>query len=349
MKIDPNTRAVVDSIPVGNGPSGIAFGDRAVWVALSGDGELARIDPSSDTVVDKVLVGNGPTGVGVSPGSVWVTNYIDSTVMRVDTASDSVVKTAPRVGSEPVAVAANADGAWVANYGAGTVTQVPLGGQGSRTIGVGNGPSGIAITPTAVWVTNSFDNSLWQIGIDDGNVLRATLVGDGPTGVTVDGSNGVGRQSLRRIGRSGLCDERPVQRPSDPDGRPTRRDDAPARRYLGGGFGAALGPPGRHADVRIPGRLPTRSTPRSATPRRRGRSFHSRTMDWWGSRGSVALRAAPSFRTSRRRSVLSEDGKTYTFDLRPGIRYSNGARVEPQDFCVPSSVSCWSGHRSSPS
>ena len=84
-------------------------------------------------------------------------------------------------------MAANAAGAWVANSGDGTVTQVPLGGQGTRTIGVGNGPSGIAITPTAVWVTNSLDGTLWQIDVDTGNVVRATPnIGDGPTGVTVD-------------------------------------------------------------------------------------------------------------------------------------------------------------------
>ena len=53
VKVDPRTRAVVDTISVGRGsdPVGIAFGDGDVWVALSGDGHLAEIDPTSDTLV----------------------------------------------------------------------------------------------------------------------------------------------------------------------------------------------------------------------------------------------------------------------------------------------------------
>lgn len=186
VRLDPSTRAAVDTIPVGRDPAGIAFGDGAVWVALSGDGELARIDPSTDAVAKYVSVGNGPTGVAFSRGFVWVTNYYGDTVVRVDTTTNRVVSNSGvLVGAGPVAVAANAAGAWVANSGDGTVTQIPLGGQGTKSIPVGNGPSGIAIGPTAVWVTNSLDGTLSRIDLNTG-VVTATLVGDGPTGVTVD-------------------------------------------------------------------------------------------------------------------------------------------------------------------
>ncbi len=61
-RIDPET-GDVQSIAVGNGPTGIAFGSRSAWVANSLDGTLARIDPETSSVADVVPVGNGPTAV----------------------------------------------------------------------------------------------------------------------------------------------------------------------------------------------------------------------------------------------------------------------------------------------
>ena len=45
VRIDPNTRAVTTTIPVGRHPAGIAVGAGSVWVANSGDGTVTRIDP----------------------------------------------------------------------------------------------------------------------------------------------------------------------------------------------------------------------------------------------------------------------------------------------------------------
>ena len=57
------TTAVVQTIPVGNGPSGIAIGAGAVWVVNSLDGTVSRIDPGTNTVVQKITVGGGPLGI----------------------------------------------------------------------------------------------------------------------------------------------------------------------------------------------------------------------------------------------------------------------------------------------
>ena len=38
---------VVQTIPVGNGPTGVAVGDGSVWVANASDGTLSRIDAVS--------------------------------------------------------------------------------------------------------------------------------------------------------------------------------------------------------------------------------------------------------------------------------------------------------------
>jgi branched-chain amino acid transport system substrate-binding protein len=72
-RIDPQLRAVTDTIPLGVGstPSAIATGAGAVWVALTGEGTIVRIDPSTGAF-RSIRVGGAPTGVAVSQGRVWI-------------------------------------------------------------------------------------------------------------------------------------------------------------------------------------------------------------------------------------------------------------------------------------
>jgi hypothetical protein len=45
MRIDPDDRKVTDTIDVGTHPSAVAFGEGALWVAISSGGTVARIEP----------------------------------------------------------------------------------------------------------------------------------------------------------------------------------------------------------------------------------------------------------------------------------------------------------------
>ncbi|HEY8775379.1 MAG TPA: hypothetical protein VIM33_02740, partial [Gaiellaceae bacterium] len=60
------------TIAVGHGPTGIAVGGGAVWVANSDDGTIMKIDPAQRRVVATIRVGNRPTGVVTTNGRVWV-------------------------------------------------------------------------------------------------------------------------------------------------------------------------------------------------------------------------------------------------------------------------------------
>ena len=72
-QIDPATDAVVRTIPVGDGPEGIAVGQGKVWVANSLDGTVQAIDPTTGAVTG-VDVGQSPTAITVDQyGNVWVT------------------------------------------------------------------------------------------------------------------------------------------------------------------------------------------------------------------------------------------------------------------------------------
>jgi YVTN family beta-propeller protein len=44
-----------------------------VWAANGGDGTVSRIDPETRAVVETIEVGNRPAGIVVAHGLVWVT------------------------------------------------------------------------------------------------------------------------------------------------------------------------------------------------------------------------------------------------------------------------------------
>ena len=79
---------------------------------------VSVIDTANNTVVATVPVGNGPLGVAVNPAGTraYVANAYSNTVSVIDTASNSVIATVP-VGTYPWGMAMNPSGtrAYVSN------------------------------------------------------------------------------------------------------------------------------------------------------------------------------------------------------------------------------------------
>jgi virginiamycin B lyase len=73
-KIDPQTRGVMATIPLGVGraPSSLAVGSGAVWVSNRGDGTVTRVDPDTYET-ESIRVGNSPAGLAAVGNEVWVT------------------------------------------------------------------------------------------------------------------------------------------------------------------------------------------------------------------------------------------------------------------------------------
>jgi len=89
----------------------------------------------------------------VGAGAVWVANTLDATVSRIDPASDTVVATVG-VGDGPSAVAVSPGAVWVASELRGTVTRLdPNRNTVARIIHVGSAPAGATVVGDALWVT----------------------------------------------------------------------------------------------------------------------------------------------------------------------------------------------------
>jgi YVTN family beta-propeller protein len=214
------------SLPVGQSPSGVAYGARSVWVANTGDGTVSRIDPRHDRVIQTIKVGASPNAITVTGDDVWVTNAGAGTVSRVNALTNTEADVI-HVGNLPTAIASGPAGVWVANGGDDTIQRIdpvtgetgvpiPVGGNpdgiavGDATvwvansqdgtvspvdvatrspgspISVGAGPKGMALTPDALWVANALDLTVSRIDLASGHVVQTVPVGDGPNSVVAE-------------------------------------------------------------------------------------------------------------------------------------------------------------------
>jgi YVTN family beta-propeller protein len=178
-QVDIATRRVVRTIDVGTGPAAIAVGPNAVWVVNSASASVSRIDPSNNHT-DTIPVGNAPRGVVVAHGSVWVTNSGNGTVSRIDPNRNEVADTIP-VGAGPSGIAAGRD-IWVANSAANTVTQIDGSTHAvTHTVTVGTAPKSVAVVGDTVWVTNTLGGTVSRIGTSGGTDPQTTTIGSQPT------------------------------------------------------------------------------------------------------------------------------------------------------------------------
>jgi YVTN family beta-propeller protein len=329
-RIDPRTRSVRQTIQVGDSPSGIAFGGGTVWVANHDDGTVSWINPESNTVVREIRVGNGPIAVAVGYGSVWVTNSDDRTVSRINLKTGDVLRTI-RTGAVGRGIAVGAGYVWVTDEATRTVVQVdPATNRVTSKATVGSGPAGIVYGDGGVWVANELDGTVTEI---DGRtlVVRDTIpVHGSPTALAFgEGGLWVAAEFGGRIVRI------------DPGtGKESATLDVGNRPK-----GLAVVPGGVWVAVQAAG-----------TGHRGGRlvvisdRFDSIDPALYNDTDSFTLMGLAYDALTAFRRVGGSDGtqlvtnlavalplptdggRSYTFRLRPGVRYSDGSLLRAEDF-----------------
>jgi YVTN family beta-propeller protein/autotransporter-associated beta strand protein len=136
------------------------------YVGNYGNNTVAVIDTATQTVINTVPVGSYPRGVAVAPDGqyAYVTNANDNSVSVIDTGTETVVNTIP-VGSYPIGVAVTPDSqyAYVGNLHGNTVSVINTTTQTVvATINVGDYPIGVVAMPNGkyVYVANSNSNTV---------------------------------------------------------------------------------------------------------------------------------------------------------------------------------------------
>jgi ABC-type transport system substrate-binding protein/DNA-binding SARP family transcriptional activator len=326
-RIDDERNQVV-TIDVGGEPTGLAFGAGSLWVADGQGRQVSQVAPASNKVVQRIEVGNAAHAVAAGYGGVWVASAVDATVVRIDVRSGRAGPPIP-VQARPSALAAGAGAIWVASETTARVVRLdPRSGEPLASIPVGNGPSGLAVGAGAVWVANRNDGTVTRI--DPRSEVTETLrVGREPRAVAADrdgvwvanaGDGTVGRidPAARRVTSATDVGSSPAAL-AVADGAVWTAALAATSAHRGGTLRVSMGA--------SPGGPPILVDPVSLHP------LLPLVYD-----GLVAYRRAGGSAggtlvadLARELPEPGPDGRTYRFRLRPGLRFSNGAPVRPED------------------
>ena len=331
-RIDPATRAITQAIAVGAGPAGVAYDSGDVWVANGSDGTVSRIDGSAGQVVQTIGAGSEPTGVAAGLGGVWVTDPVGSTVSRIDPSSGRLTQTIGLT-SPPYAIALGAGAVWVTSPADDSVTRIdPAAGQPVQTIPVGADPDAIAYGFGSVWVANGLDSTVYRINPGTGAVTETIPVGNGPSALAVAAAGvWVANAAASTV---------------------VRIDPAT------GAVASSLHVADPPVAVAVVGETPWVGTGAGYASRHRGGTLRLLSSAWFGTidpalsypnippffteatydtlvtfqrtGGSAGLQLVPDLALAL--PAPQAGGTQYSFVLRPGLRYSNGTPVRPQDF-----------------
>ena len=332
VRVDPRRRAVVATIPVGTRPSRILAVGGQVWVLDPLDRTVSRIDPETDTVAQTITVGREPSDVLISGGSLWVANRGDGTVQQIDPSTGRTLRLI-RTGGDPSGLAA-ADGAmWVATDESGTVERIDARtGVVTNTIRVGDAPAAISASAAGVWVLDPLDATVSRVDPRRDAVAATVQLGGAPAALQQSG------------GYVWVADEQ--------DGALLRLDprrDAVTRFGVGGRL-SALAAAGGGVWVAVDATganhrggtltsissyavIDTIDPAASTSPNVAPPQLFGLTNDGLVTLNHVAgpggTRLVPDLALAL--PAPGGNGRTYTFQLRPGIQYSTGAFVRPSD------------------
>jgi virginiamycin B lyase len=199
VRIDPVAGKVVETIPVGSAPEGVAVTEGSVWVADEHSGAVTRVDPATNQVVATIPVGptgdSGPQIMTAGPGGVWVGIQSTGEVVRVDAATNKVGLRVPLDGP----VASDGKEVWIGvvdgPHGLSEVDRIdPVSGKVITTVPLDTqGICGLAVGLGSVWVS---DGGLTRIDpatgrivghLDTGGDCGNVVVAGGAVWVTADG------------------------------------------------------------------------------------------------------------------------------------------------------------------
>ncbi len=328
-RIDPVTRSVRQTITVGASPSGITAGDRGVWVANHDDNTVSWINPQSNAVVKAITVGAGPTAVAYGYGSIWVTNSDDRTVTRIDADTGRVAKTI-RTNAVGRGIAVGGGSVWVTDEATRSVIGIdPSTNTVVSKANVGAGPIGVAYGAGSLWVANALDDTVSRV---DARTLAAegTIpVRGGPSAVGfTDGAVWVSAEFGSRVVR--IDPRRGVVVGSTPIGNRPAGLAADAS-----GVWVVVQPSGEgHRGGRLisldgaPGSIdPAQGPILSVTGADPAYETLTSLRDVGGAAGTEVV---PNLAVAL--PLPTAGGRSYSFRLRPGIRYSDGRRLRAVDF-----------------
>jgi YVTN family beta-propeller protein len=327
LRISPESRRVVASVPLGVAAQSLAVAGSSVWAVGSGPNDefltLERIDPTFGTasrVRRLPSVATNDSGSVSSYGDTLLVAPATGLLTRIDARSGHTLSRLDP-NAHPTASALGFGSSWLAYPEADLVVRVDSTGAITQ-IPVGRGPAAIAVGKRAVWVANALDGTVKSIDPATGAVITTVPVGSDPTAVATDGdsvwvaSGGTGK--LVRI------DERTsrITATVTVGGSPQSLVVADGRVWVSVQPPAPAQPSGGTAVVSVPYFVTSLDPQVQFNGAADVVEYATCAMllNHPDEPGAAGLRLAPD--AARSLPSVSKDGRTYTFTIRPGMRFS---------------------------
>ncbi|MFL5894283.1 MAG: ABC transporter substrate-binding protein [Thermoleophilaceae bacterium] len=324
--VDAKTLKVGRTIPARGEPVGLAAGGGQVWLGTTRPNEsfvtARRVDPRFDTVdagVRVPTVANGTVSLGLGAKSLWVAPST-GLLAEVDRLSAKRRASLDPLTS-PTAVSVGHGAVWLIDADANSVTRIDRSTGDIESVPVGNAPSAIAIGPSGVWVTLRADDVLLRLNPDSAAITKTIRVGRAPTGVAVGlGSVWVANSGDGTVSRIDLAGGK---------ARAIRVGASPQAVAVAGSrvwvsvTPRVLGPPPSGGTLRVamdPFGPPDPPVSYDVTSASILYATCAELLNYPDAPAPAGSRLEPEVAAAR--PVVSADGKTYTFRIRPGYRFS---------------------------
>ena len=334
-RINVATRTVTRVLALPWAPgSRIAVGGGSIWLTQDGGSEVMRVDAQNGNVTGRFTVaGQGP-GIAYGAGSLWLAR--GQSVARVDPKSGRVLRRITL--ADAVNWLAYADGAvWAASGGSGVVVRIdPVENRITATQRLRGWLSDLTVGGGFVWASIVPDGTIFELSEQDLSVQKTTVSGPDPERIYFGG----GRLWITNS-------EAHTVSALDPDtgGRSELATvSAPSVvRYSGGLLWTGSAPTplplppiaGQELRISTP-QIFTDADPSTGRPTRQNVQLFYATcanlLDYPDSIGAEGARLRPELATAMPK--LSPDGRTYTFRVRQGVRFSppSNELVTPTTF-----------------
>ena len=331
-RVDPARRAVAATIPVGTKPGRVVAAGGQVWVLDRDDRTLARIDPRTNTVAQTIALASQPGDVLLSAGTLWVASRADGTVLRIDPGTGRT-KSVVSTGGNPSSLAASDGAVWVATDGSGSLVRIDARtGTVTNTIRVGDAPAAVAAAASGLWVLDPLDATVARVDPRRNAVTATIALGGQPAALSESGGDiwiadqqdgtllrlAPGHDVVTRFGFGGHLSALAAA-----GGGLWAAIDAAGASHRGGTLTAV------YSEGNVNTIDPAAATSTNVPPPQ----FLGLTNDGLVTLNHVAgpggTRLVPDLALAL--PAPADHGRTYTFRLRPGIRYSTGALVRPGD------------------
>jgi YVTN family beta-propeller protein len=197
--LDPESGRILDQVPVGASPKGVALSPDGRWIYVTSEAEnkATVIDTVSFAVVKQILVGIRPGAVAFSADSsrAYIAGEGDRSIVVVDTATREIVNKLVLPDQADLAmdvvVAPRGDRLYVSTGPGGHVLSLGTDSMaGFSVVRTGGSPQGMALSPDGnrLYAADGGSNNLAVINTATMRLINKVAAGGGAWGVVVAAS-----------------------------------------------------------------------------------------------------------------------------------------------------------------